>query len=175
MLFCGFLSILRILCPAPLRECFKIIRAFNQNMAAIAQLGERQTEDLEVPSSILGHGICHWHPDSSHVHCECHPKDTVNAPEPGIVSRRQNFRSASNNLLDLVCIVLVTRVWPCVNMLYFKMPPACLHDNVSEWLRRWTRNPLGSAREGSNPFVVALLHDHAVAMLHQVSKVCKHL
>ena len=24
--------------------------------AAIAQLGERQTEDLEVPSSILGHG-----------------------------------------------------------------------------------------------------------------------
>ena len=81
----------------------------------------------------------------------------MNAPEPGIVSRRQNFRSASNNLLDLVCIVLVTRVWPCVNMLYFKMPPACLHDNVSEWLRRWTRNPLGSAREGSNPFVVAFL------------------
>jgi hypothetical protein len=26
-------------------------------MAAIAQLGECQTEDLEVPSSILGHGI----------------------------------------------------------------------------------------------------------------------
>ena len=22
---------------------------------------------------------------------------------------------------------------------------------VSEWLRRWTRNPLGSARTGSNP------------------------
>ena len=29
------------------------------------------------------------------------------------------------------------------------------HDSVSEWLRRWTRNPLGSAREGSNPFAVA--------------------
>ena len=26
------------------------------NMAAIAQLGERQTEDLEVPNAILGHG-----------------------------------------------------------------------------------------------------------------------
>ena len=26
----------------------------------------------------------------------------------------------------------------------------------SEWLRRWTRNPLGSAREGSNPFGVVL-------------------
>ena len=24
-------------------------------------------------------------------------------------------------------------------------------DSVSEWLRRWTRNPLGSARVGSNP------------------------
>ena len=28
--------------------------------AAIAQLGERQTEDLEVPSSILGHGNFGW-------------------------------------------------------------------------------------------------------------------
>ena len=25
------------------------------------------------------------------------------------------------------------------------------YDTVSEWLRRWTRNPLGSARAGSNP------------------------
>ena len=31
-------------------------------------------------------------------------------------------------------------------------------DTVSEWLRRWTRNPLGSARKGSNPFGVDLLH-----------------
>jgi hypothetical protein len=28
-------------------------------------------------------------------------------------------------------------------------------DTVSEWLRRWTRNPLGSARRGSNPLAVA--------------------
>ena len=28
------------------------------------------------------------------------------------------------------------------------------NDTVSEWLRRWTRNPLGSARKGSNPFGV---------------------
>ena len=27
-------------------------------------------------------------------------------------------------------------------------------DTVSEWLRRWTRNPLGSARKGLNPFGV---------------------
>ena len=31
----------------------------------------------------------------------------------------------------------------------------CLHDRVSERLRRWTRNPLGSARRGSNPLAVA--------------------
>ena len=30
------------------------------------------------------------------------------------------------------------------------------HDSVSERLRRWTRNPLGSARRGSNPLAVAL-------------------
>ena len=30
------------------------------SQAAIAQLGERQTEDLKVPSSILGLGIFCW-------------------------------------------------------------------------------------------------------------------
>ena len=29
-------------------------------------------------------------------------------------------------------------------------------DTVSEWLRRWTRNPLGSARRGSNPLGVVV-------------------
>ena len=32
--------------------------------------------------------------------------------------------------------------------------PLCVHDTVSERLRRWTRNPLGSARRGSNPLGV---------------------
>ena len=31
------------------------------------------------------------------------------------------------------------------------------HDTVSERLRRWTRNPLGSARRGSNPLAVAFV------------------
>ena len=31
------------------------------------------------------------------------------------------------------------------------------YDSVSERLRRWTRNPLGSARRGSNPLGVVLL------------------
>ena len=30
-----------------------------------------------------------------------------------------------------------------------------LVDEVAEWLRRWTANPLGSARVGSNPILVA--------------------
>ena len=30
-------------------------------------------------------------------------------------------------------------------------------DTLSEWLGRWTRNPLGSARKGSKPLGVALL------------------
>ena len=31
------------------------------------------------------------------------------------------------------------------------------YDTLSEWLRRWTRNPLGSARRGSNPLAVDCL------------------
>ena len=30
------------------------------------------------------------------------------------------------------------------------------HDEVAEWLRRWTANPLGSARVGSNPILVEI-------------------
>jgi hypothetical protein len=29
-----------------------------------------------------------------------------------------------------------------------------IEDEVAEWLRRWTANPLGSARVGSNPILV---------------------
>ena len=31
---------------------------------------------------------------------------------------------------------------------------AFAQDEVAEWLRRWTANPLGSARVGSNPILV---------------------
>ena len=33
---------------------------------------------------------------------------------------------------------------------------ACPCDSVSEWPRRWTRNPLGSALRGSNPLAVVV-------------------
>ena len=32
-----------------------------------------------------------------------------------------------------------------------------LWDEVAEWLRRWTANPMGSARVGSNPILVVKL------------------
>ena len=43
-------------------------------------------------------------------------------------------------------------LWPAKHLI-----PCCpSDDSVSERLRRWTRNPLGSARRGSNPLAVAL-------------------
>ena len=40
-------------------------------------------------------------------------------------------------------------------------------DSVSERLRRWTRNPLGSARRGSNPLAVVAhsFNDHQKVLL----------
>ena len=35
-------------------------------------------------------------------------------------------------------------------------------DEVAEWLRRWTANPLGSARVGSNPILVEPLRFYGV-------------
>ena len=37
-----------------------------------------------------------------------------------------------------------------MSVLYMKFP----RDEVAEWLRRWTANPMGSARVGSNPILV---------------------
>ena len=40
-----------------------------------------------------------------------------------------------------------------VGKLYFLV----VHDTASERLRRWTQNPLGSARRGSNPLGVVCI------------------
>eukprot|EP00794_Sanderia_malayensis_P006846 gene6846-7614_t len=42
---------------------------------------------------------------------------------------------------------------------------AVLYDEVAEWLRRWTANPLGSARVGSNPILV--LYDEVAEWLRR--------
>ena len=45
------------------------------------------------------------------------------------------------------------KVWAFLWLLRYGLQ-VLAEDTVSEWLRRWTRNPLGSARKGSNPFGV---------------------
>ena len=41
-------------------------------------------------------------------------------------------------------------------------------DTVAEWLRRWTRNPLGSARVGSNPTgVVGILCSRMLRIIYR--------
>ena len=39
-------------------------------------------------------------------------------------------------------------------------------DEVAEWLRRWTANPMGSARVGSNPILVVILKIVFVSWKH---------
>ena len=47
---------------------------------------------------------------------------------------------------------LLVGILPCIRAWILEWPGA--DDSVSERLRRWTRNPLGSARRGSNPLAV---------------------
>ena len=46
------------------------------------------------------------------------------------------------------------------------------HDTVSERLRRWTRNPLGSARRGSNPLGVAIVICRRIRATFFESELC---
>jgi hypothetical protein len=44
--------------------------------------------------------------------------------------------------------------------LHFIQSDICRYDEVAEWLRRWTANPMGSARVGSNPIFVDIFSLH---------------
>ena len=44
----------------------------------------------------------------------------------------------------------------------------CHLDKVAEWLRRWTANPLCSARVGSNPILVAFFFSPTEIFLHRI-------
>ena len=39
-----------------------------------------------------------------------------------------------------------------------------IFDTMAEWLRRWTANPLGSARAGSNPVSIVLYVSIVIGM-----------
>ena len=49
--------------------------------------------------------------------------------------------------LLILCISLTDLLYPFSYLIN-------LCDEVAEWLRRWTANPMGSARVGSNPILV---------------------
>ena len=39
-----------------------------------------------------------------------------------------------------------------------------IYDEVAEWLRRWTANPLGSPRVGSNPILVVNFYNIYISL-----------
>ena len=45
-------------------------------------------------------------------------------------------------------------------------------DEVAEWLRRWTANPLCSARMGSNPILIDLFADNCFVSLFMMFQDC---
>ena len=57
---------------------------------------------------------------------------------------------ASNSCMHRWCNDTIICLWQRANNLN-----RILYDEVAEWLRRWTANPLCSARVGSNPILVA--------------------
>ena len=74
-----------------------------------------------------------------------------------MISERSTMWS---NCLAAACKVLRSDRANCLGFLMIThhvltRPRATLHDEVAEWLRRWTANPLCSARVGSNPILVA--------------------
>ena len=64
------------------------------------------------------------------------------AVDPGSIPGRRMFLP---NTIEFVC--------SCTRHMF----PPCGHgDEVAEWLRRWTANPMGSARVGLNPILIVL-------------------
>ena len=60
------------------------------------------------------------------------------AVDPGSIPGRRNFFPTQSRKVP------ITRPIHLANHV----------DEVAEWLRRWTANPMGSARVGSNPILV---------------------
>ena len=72
----------------------------------------------------------------------------------GIQMLSPSLSSALNGFLIIISFLILYERSIRLQPNAFNSRSSC-NDSVSEWLRRWTRNPLGSAREGSNPFAVA--------------------
>ena len=94
---------------------------------------------LAVWSNGMMHAQCARGPgfnsqNGPHTHLKMHPQ----------MMRR--FLGGCSARPQMICYLLVFNGFLAFNSA----------DTVSEWSRRWTRNPLGSARRGSNPLGVDL-------------------
>ena len=68
-----------------------------------------------------------------------------------------NVKQAEFLLILVISLVLhVSSNFEITKLIWIQISnsPSVIHDEVAEWLRRWTANPLGSPRVGSNPILV---------------------
>ena len=68
------------------------------------------------------------------------------------------FARMTRTNLEVSTYVCISRMWILDDCMPMFISEISHQVTVSERLRRWTRNPLGSARRGSNPLGVVFLH-----------------
>ena len=150
----------------------------SQSQAAIAQFGERQTEDLKVPGSITAG-------QKNRQYSEQCSEASFRTPKCCTHEAKCRFRSGivvsisacpgsipGRGVFSLMLHFSLSQVQAKKQQPGHLVPPSDgnnelpasafspKHDSVSERLRRWTRNPLGSARRGSNPLAVVADFEH---------------
>ena len=64
------------------------------------------------------------------------------------------FARMTRTNIEVSTHVCICRIWILDDCMPILISEILHQDTVSERLRRWTRNPLGSARRGSNPLGV---------------------
>ena len=86
-------------------------------------------------------------------------------------------RHRHGHRLHLGCSEAWLTIILCVHMLVAPEIWLCFQDSVAERQRRWTRNPLGSVRRGSNPLGVAccILHELGSSLLEAPSSLMESL
>ena len=67
------------------------------------------------------------------------------------------FARMTRTNLEVSTYACTSRIWTLDDCMLILISEILHQDTVSERLRRWTRNPLGSARRGSNPLGVVLV------------------
>ena len=87
-------------------------------------------------------------------------------------TRGMDTSTASQQIHFLVWVIFFPCRGTCLFFYlngYRKKPATFAQDEVAEWLRRWTANPLGSARVGSNPILVDCFSSEMILKLRDIS------